>query len=114
MDERAQLKELLLSKSYRKGIFTLTSGKTSDFYVDGKQTTLSAQGAYESLGAFFRTCATAGPDRCAFATPGASAEINAGKGERRKALGDGPQPRADRLGICLQVLRHAAVARMIA
>ena len=46
MDERAQLKELLLSKSYRKGVFTLTSGKTSDFYVDGKQTTLSAQGAY--------------------------------------------------------------------
>ena len=46
MDERAQLKELLLSKSYRKGIFTLTSGKTSDFYVDGKQTTLSAKGAY--------------------------------------------------------------------
>jgi orotate phosphoribosyltransferase len=46
MDERTQLKELLLSKSYRKGIFTLTSGKTSDFYVDGKQTTLSAQGAY--------------------------------------------------------------------
>ena len=46
MDERAQLKELLLSKSYRQGIFTLTSGKTSDFYVDGKQTTLSAQGAY--------------------------------------------------------------------
>jgi orotate phosphoribosyltransferase len=46
MDERALLKELLLNKSYRKGIFTLTSGKTSDFYVDGKQTTLSAQGAY--------------------------------------------------------------------
>jgi pimeloyl-ACP methyl ester carboxylesterase len=34
---------------------------------------LSAQGAYESLGAFFRTCVAAGPDRCAFATPGATA-----------------------------------------
>ena len=34
---------------------------------------LSAQGAYESLGAFFRTCVDAGPDRCAFATPGATA-----------------------------------------
>jgi len=46
MDGRTQLKELLLNKSYREGTFTLTSGKTSDFYVDGKQTTLSAEGAY--------------------------------------------------------------------
>ncbi|WP_456386563.1 orotate phosphoribosyltransferase [Desulfolithobacter sp.] len=46
MNERQRLKELLLEKSYRKGTFTLTSGKTSDFYVDGKQTTLDAEGAY--------------------------------------------------------------------
>jgi len=46
MNERDQLKNILLQKSYREGSFTLTSGKTSDFYVDGKQTTLSAQGAY--------------------------------------------------------------------
>lgn len=46
MNEREQLKHILLQKSYRKGTFTLTSGKTSDFYVDGKQTTLSADGAY--------------------------------------------------------------------
>ena len=43
---RARLKEILLQKSYRKGSFTLTSGKVSDFYVDGKQTTLDAEGAY--------------------------------------------------------------------
>lgn len=46
MNERQRLKEILLEKSYRKGTFTLTSGKTSDFYIDGKQTTLSAEGAY--------------------------------------------------------------------
>ncbi|MGI6657364.1 MAG: orotate phosphoribosyltransferase [Desulfobulbus sp.] len=46
MNERQRLKELLLRKSYRQGVFTLTSGKTSDFYVDGKQTTLDAEGAY--------------------------------------------------------------------
>ena len=46
MDNRKRLKEILLEKSYRKGTFTLTSGKTSDFYIDGKQTTLSAEGAY--------------------------------------------------------------------
>ncbi len=46
MINRARLKSILLEKSYRKGTFTLTSGKTSDFYIDGKQTTLSAEGAY--------------------------------------------------------------------
>ena len=46
MDELRRLKEIILTKSYRKGEFTLTSGKTSDFYIDGKQTTLSAEGAY--------------------------------------------------------------------
>jgi orotate phosphoribosyltransferase len=46
MNERQRLKELLLQKSYREGTFTLTSGKTSDFYVDGKQTTLDAEGGY--------------------------------------------------------------------
>ncbi len=46
MDEHQRLKELLLEKSYRRGTFTLTSGKTSDFYIDGKQTTLDAEGGY--------------------------------------------------------------------
>ena len=45
-DERKRLKDLLLEKSYHKGTFTLTSGKTSDFYIDGKQTTLDAEGGY--------------------------------------------------------------------
>lgn len=46
MNEREQLKNILLERSYKEGTFTLTSGQTSDFYVDGKQTTLSADGAY--------------------------------------------------------------------
>ncbi len=46
MKERQRLKELLLEKSYREGTFTLTSGKSSDFYIDGKQTTLDAEGSY--------------------------------------------------------------------
>jgi orotate phosphoribosyltransferase len=46
MKDRQRLKALLLEKSYREGSFTLTSGKTSDFYIDGKQTTLSAEGSY--------------------------------------------------------------------
>lgn len=46
MNDRQRLKAILLEKSYRKGTFQLTSGKTSDFYIDGKQTTLSAEGAF--------------------------------------------------------------------
>ena len=46
MKMRQRLKELLLTKSYREGRIKLTSGKESDFYIDGKQTTLDAEGAY--------------------------------------------------------------------
>ena len=46
MDNRQRLKEILLEKSYREGTFKLSSGLESDFYIDGKQTTLSAEGAY--------------------------------------------------------------------
>ncbi|MFO7762035.1 MAG: orotate phosphoribosyltransferase [Desulfobia sp.] len=46
MDNFERLKEIILEKSYRQGTFTLTSGRQSDFYIDGKQTTLSAEGAW--------------------------------------------------------------------
>jgi orotate phosphoribosyltransferase len=46
MDDKQRLKEIILKKSYRKGKFKLSSGRESDFYIDGKQTTLSAEGAY--------------------------------------------------------------------
>lgn len=46
MTDKDKLKEIIREKSYRRGTFKLTSGKTSDFYIDGKQTTLSAEGAY--------------------------------------------------------------------
>jgi orotate phosphoribosyltransferase len=43
---KQRLKEIILEKSYREGEFTLTSGKKSDFYIDGKQTTLHPEGAW--------------------------------------------------------------------
>ncbi len=46
MDEKQALKQIILERSYREGTFKLTSGRMSDFYIDCKQTTLSAQGAY--------------------------------------------------------------------
>ncbi len=44
--EWERLRQIIRERSYREGTFTLTSGKKSDFYVDCKQTTLSAEGAY--------------------------------------------------------------------
>lgn len=43
---RQRLLEILKQKSYEKREVTLASGKKSDFYVDCKQTTLDAEGAY--------------------------------------------------------------------
>jgi len=40
-----RLKELILEFSYQKRQVTLASGKQSDFYFDGKQTTLHPEGA---------------------------------------------------------------------
>lgn len=42
----SRLVALLRELSVRTGTFTLASGKTSDFYVDARQTTLHAEGAY--------------------------------------------------------------------
>ena len=43
---RDRLIELLKQLSYRKMRVVLASGRESDFYVDGKQTTLNAEGAW--------------------------------------------------------------------
>jgi len=58
--DQQRLKEILLQKSYRHGTFKLTSGRESDFYIDGKQTTLDAEGAYlcgRLILSVIRTCA---------------------------------------------------------
>ncbi len=43
---RERLIELFKSKSLQFGSFTLTSGKKSHYYLDGKRTTLDPEGAY--------------------------------------------------------------------
>ncbi len=43
---KRRLARLLLEKSYREGDFTLTSGKKSEYYFDGKQTALHPEGAW--------------------------------------------------------------------
>jgi orotate phosphoribosyltransferase len=43
---RQELQAHLLAHSLQFGDFTLTSGRRSDYYIDGKQTTLRSRGAY--------------------------------------------------------------------
>lgn len=45
MARHAKLAKLLELKSLRRGNFTLASGKTSTYYIDGKLTSMSAEGA---------------------------------------------------------------------
>jgi orotate phosphoribosyltransferase len=44
LSQLARLIELLRDRSFRAGEFTLASGKTSDFFIDCKQTILTAEG----------------------------------------------------------------------
>ncbi|MFH0810364.1 MAG: orotate phosphoribosyltransferase [Pseudomonadota bacterium] len=44
--ERGRLLDLLAERSYQRREVTLSSGRKSDFYIDGKQTTLTAEGAW--------------------------------------------------------------------
>ncbi len=43
---RAELHELLYTRSFRFGDFVLSSGRRSDFYFDGKQVTLDGRGLF--------------------------------------------------------------------
>ncbi|NVN99780.1 MAG: orotate phosphoribosyltransferase [Geobacteraceae bacterium] len=44
MSDRERLKRIILELSYEKRLVTLASGRQSDFYFDGKQTTLHSEG----------------------------------------------------------------------
>jgi orotate phosphoribosyltransferase len=43
-EARGELLELLRERSFRRGTFTLASGRQSDFFIDCKQTVLTARG----------------------------------------------------------------------
>jgi len=53
MNERERLKKIILDLSYEKRKVTLASGRESDFYFDGKQTTLHPEGGYLTVKLFF-------------------------------------------------------------
>jgi orotate phosphoribosyltransferase len=45
-DLKARLLALLKKEAFKKGKFVLSSGKTSDYYLDGRIITLTPEGAY--------------------------------------------------------------------
>jgi orotate phosphoribosyltransferase len=53
MSEKARLKQIILELSYEKRKVVLASGRESDFYFDGKQTTLHPEGGYLTGKLFF-------------------------------------------------------------
>ncbi len=55
MTERERLKEIIIKLSYEKRKVTLASGRESDFYFDGKQTTLHPEGGYLTGKLFFES-----------------------------------------------------------
>lgn len=44
MDQREELKAILVERSILKGEFTLVSGRKSNYYINGKMTTLHSRG----------------------------------------------------------------------
>ena len=57
MNERERLKKIIIDLSYEKRKVTLASGRESDFYFDGKQTTLHPEGGYLTGKLFFEAIA---------------------------------------------------------
>jgi orotate phosphoribosyltransferase len=53
MTDKERLKEIIIEKSYEKRKVTLASGRESDFYFDGKQTTLHPEGGLLTGKLFF-------------------------------------------------------------
>jgi len=56
-----RLRALLIERSYERRRVILTSGKESDFYVDGKQTSLDPEGAYLIGRLFLRLLRSSSP-----------------------------------------------------
>ena len=92
MDERSELKEIIIKRSIRKGDFTLVSGRKSSYYINGKMTTLHSRGLY--LSARLLLDSFAGTDYDAFAGPvigadpiiGALLSLSAGRGVEKEGL----------------------------
>jgi orotate phosphoribosyltransferase len=77
MTLRNELLQHILAHSFRTGQFTLASGKTSTYYINGKMTTLDARGAYLVARTFLAMIADDVPDAVGGLTLGADPIIGA-------------------------------------
>jgi orotate phosphoribosyltransferase len=68
---RRELRTLLADRAFRYGRFTLTSGRSSDYYVDGKQVTLHGRGLRLVAALGLRHCRELGVDAVGGLTLGA-------------------------------------------
>ena len=55
MSDKDRLKKIIIELSYEKRNVVLASGRASDFYFDGKQTTLHPEGGYLTGKLFFES-----------------------------------------------------------
>jgi orotate phosphoribosyltransferase len=74
---RRELQGYLLEHSLRFGEFTLTSGRRSDYYIDGKQTTLRARGLFLVAKLLLDACKPLGIDAFGGPTLGADPVVGA-------------------------------------
>jgi orotate phosphoribosyltransferase len=92
LNEREELRRILIERSIRKGEFTLASGRKSNYYINGKMTTLHSRGLY--LAAKLMLDSFSGIDYGAFAGPvigadpiiGALLAISAERGVEKEGL----------------------------
>lgn len=92
MNEREELRQILIERSIRKGDFTLVSGRKSTYYINGKMTSLHSRGLY--LSARLLLDSFEGIDYDAFAGPvigadpiiGALLAISAERGVEKEGL----------------------------
>jgi len=68
---RQELHALLTTRAFRYGDFVLTSGRRSDYYVDGKQVTLDGRGLYLVARLVLERCRELGVDAVGGLTLGA-------------------------------------------
>lgn len=77
-EEIAALRDMLRGRiDFLQGDFTLASGKKSDFYINGKTTTLRPDALYAAARLMLADMARAAPDRVGGLTLGADALIGA-------------------------------------
>jgi orotate phosphoribosyltransferase len=74
---RDELIRHIVKHSFKKGDFTLASGKKSNYYINGKMSTLDARGAYLTARVFLAMIADDVPDAVGGLTLGADPIVGA-------------------------------------